>query len=569
MKKEIFKITPLIIIICLIFSIITGCSSSGVTTNGEGKKGEKTETSSEAPSAPTTSTKGEKVKLTYFTILPPGHAAVHQSISDMPSMQAIQEATNVELEIICVPTANYNERKNLLFASGDLTDIIYSNNCSYDALMYGVNDDLLIPLDDLIEKYAPNFKEWITFEPAIKEQSLSVDGKQYFMPYVDTTLKNIIQVGYYVREPWLQQLGLEAPDTIEEFYNVLKAFKEADPAGGGNTIPLSAQSPANIVNPILGAFGVAPDIYQVDGKIKYGPLEQGYKDALVFLNRLYKEGLIASDYLSWDANIYNANLVNNIGITFAWTYSGLRTPLQASGQSSEQILNEWRPFGAPKGPDGKHHWFITPMGKVTNNLGVFVSSTNKYLEETMRFLDYTFSQEGAYTLVAGPRGLCWDFDENGVFHVTDYVLNNPEGLQPNEVLLRAGGMVWAFHIGICGLSRVNPSNRWPYPYEDVNYARGLTGPEPDSLYSRNLNDWWDVSTERQLPPTISYTAEEQERINLLSQDIGVLVEENLQKVIMGLEPISKWDEVINQLKQMNVDEYIKLHQDALDRVYKK
>jgi len=563
MKKGIFKIAALIIITCFTLSVFAGCSSSGVTDK---QQEEKTASSSDAPATTSTTTSGEKVKLTYFTVLPPGHAAVHQTINDMPSMQAIQEATNVELEIIGVPTANYTERKNLLFASADLTDIIYSSNASYDALMYGVNDDLLVPLDDLIKQHAPNFTEWISFEPGIREQSLSVDGKQYFMPYTDTTLANIVQVGYYVREAWLEKLALEAPNTLEEFYNVLKAFKEADPAGGGNTIPLSAQSPANIVNPILGAFGVSAGIYQVDGQIKYGPMEPEYREALAYLNRLYKEGLIASDYLSHDANIYNANLVDNIGITFAWTGSGLRTPLQASGQSLTQILNDWRPIGGMKGPDGQHHWYTTEMGKVTNNLGVFISSTNKHQAETMKFLDYTFSKEGAYTLVAGPKGLCWDFDDNGVFYITDHVLKNPDNLQPDEVLLQAGGMVWAFHVGICGLSRVNPSNRWPYPSDDINYAKTLYGPEPDTLYSRNLNDWWDISTERQLPPTISYTSEEQERINLLFQDIGVLVEENLHKVIMGLEPLSKWDQVISQLKQMNVDEYIKLHQDALDRV---
>lgn len=564
MNKGSLQIVALLIAASFTFLTLAGCSTSGITTE---KSQEESLSTSNAPTTTTTTTTGgEKVKLTYFTVFPPGHAEVHQTINDMPSMKAIQEATNVELEIIGVPTANFIERKNLLFASADLPDLVYSNNASYDALMYGVNDNLLIPLDDAIKQNAPYFSEWVAFEPAIKEQCLSVNGKQYFMPYVDISLANIVQVGYYVRESWLKKVAMEAPNTLEEFYNVLKAFKEADPAGGGNTIPLSGGSTTNIVNPILGAYGISSGVYQVNGEAKYGPIEPEYKEALVYLNRLYKEGLIASDYLTHDAKIYNANLVENIGITFAWTLSQLRTPLEASGQSLTQILNEWRPIGGMKGPDGKHHWFSSPMGKVTNNIGTFITSANKYVAETMNFLDYTYSQEGAYTLVTGPKGLCWDFDENGVVKIKDYVLKNPDNLQPDEVLLQAGGMVWAFHVGICGLARVNPSNRWPYSYEDVNYARTLYGPEPDSLYSRNLNDWWDITAERQLPPTISYTAEEQEKINLLFQDINVLVEENLHKVIMGLEPISKWDQVISQLKQMNVDEYVKLHQEALDRV---
>lgn len=559
MKKRNLKILALLIASLMIFSVFTGCVQTKTDNQEEESSSDETE------SGIVSDTTEKPVKLTYFTIFPPGHAAVHQTLNDSPSLQAIQKATNIELEIIGVPTASYGERKNLLFASAELPDMLFSNTVPKDTLRYGVNDNLIVPIDDLIEKHAPNFNEWIHAYPDIKTQSLAVDGKQYNMPYVDTTAAFLIQVGYYIREAWLDKLSIEPPNTLDEMYEVLTKFKNADLAGGGKTIPLAGANPNHIVNPILQAHGVTNDVFQIDGEIKYGPLEPGFKQALVYLNRLYKDGLIAPDYLTSNKKMYNSNIVENIGMAFTFTGGGIRRPLMAAGKELTEVLNEWRPIAGMKGPDGKHHWFQTQMGKLVKNIGIFVTSANKHPVETMHYLDYTYSKEGAYVMTAGEKGLCWDFDADGLFYVKDYCLNNPEGLEPSEVLLQSGGMVWAYTVGIAGLGRVNPTNDWPYTQDDVNYSKTIYGPDEDSLYSRNLKNWWDITWERQLPPTMKYTQEEKEEINLILQDINVLVSEHLHKIIIGQEPLSKWDEIVNQIKKMKVDKFISLNQAALDR----
>lgn len=558
MKRKIIQVIALLTVILFSLTMIAGC---GGTPSTETKT-----TGAAGTTAPAPSKTDEVVKLKYFTVFPPGHAAHFQTLNDNPALQDIAKATNVEVEIDGVPSANYAERKNLLFASGDLPDLIYSNSAASDSLMYGVNDTLIRPLDDLITSDGKNFSDWIKIEPMARLQTLSADGKQYWMPYLDITLAKIIQVGNYAREAWLQKLDIEPPKTTDELYDVLKKFKDQDLAGGGNTLPLSAQNASNLVYPFFGSFGVSHGIYQEDGVAKYGPMEPGYREALVYLNKLYNDGLIASDYLTHDANIYNANLIDNIGITWAWTGSGLRTPLTASGKKLEDILEEWRPISGFRGPNGDLDWFMTGWGAVTNNLGVFISTASKNPEAAMRYIDYGYSKEGAYTIVAGRRGEFWDFDSDGAFYVTDKALNNPAGYDPSETLQRNGGMTWAYTVGVCGLSRHNPDPGWPLGYDSVNYKRQLFGEEPDSLYKRHLDSWWDTNPNKQLPANISYTADEQEKINVLGQDIGTLVSENLHKVIMGLEPISKWDDIVSQLKGMKVDEYLAQYQSALDRV---
>ena len=272
MKKNMLKVIALMTVILLSFSVIAGCgtSGSGATT-----------TASAGTTAPSSATSGEKVKLTFFTVFPPGHAAHFQTLNDNPALQDIAAAANVEVQIDGVPTANFAERKNLLFASGDLPDLVYSNTSAADALMYGVNDTLLRPIDELISSSAPNYSEWVRMEPQARLQTLSADGKQYWMPYLDTTLAQIIQVGYYARQSWFDELNLDIPYTTDELYDTLKKLKELDPAGGGNTLPLSSGAPSNLVYPFFGSFGVSHGIYQENGVVKFGPLEAGYREAIV------------------------------------------------------------------------------------------------------------------------------------------------------------------------------------------------------------------------------------------------------------------------------------------------
>jgi len=571
MKKCNVKITALLTLVFLVFSIFVGCSKNGKSNEfASTSQADKTDTSTTSqethetlePDLPITK---EKIKLTLFTTFPAGHAAYFKTLNDSPNFQALEEATNIEVDITAVPAVNYVERKNLLFASRDLSDIIYSSNAQQDALLYGVNDDLVINLDDLVKKHAYYYNQWVAYEPEIKEQTLAGDGSIYYLPSIDITLSKHLGAGYYIREAWLEQLNLDPPTTLDELYNVLKAFKENDPAGGGKTLPSAFPDPNYIVNPLLGSYGLTSSIYQVNNVVKYAPLEPEFKDALKYLNKLYKENLIPSDYLTYDDDMYKAELLDNIGLTWGWSNGNIRNPLQAAGLTVEESWNLFRPINGMKGLDNKYYIFGY-SGRVITTAGEFISCTNKHPVETIKWIDYKSSKEGAWTVKYGPRGVTWELDEKGVPYITDFILNNPDGLTPDEAIYRSGAMEWGYTVCAQGLNRSRPTSHWPYTYEDVDYNRTRYAENFESLYSKYWTNWMDFDDSRQMPLTIKYTGEEKERIDVIAQDLTTLIDENLHKVIMGLEPIEKWDEVVNLLKKMNVDEYISIHQTALDRV---
>ena len=128
-----------------------------------------------------------------------------------------------------------DEKLSLVLASGDYPDIFFGLNMSSNLeLQYGVEDQMLLPLNDLIEEYAPNFKAAISeFENGM-ESLKAVDGNIYSLPVLDVCQYAENAAKMWVNQEWLDQLDMETPTTTEEFYQMLKAFKENDMNGNGD-----------------------------------------------------------------------------------------------------------------------------------------------------------------------------------------------------------------------------------------------------------------------------------------------------------------------------------------------
>lgn len=134
-----------------------------------------------------------------------------------------------------------------MLASGDLPEIIIGCNIRLDQLQILANQGLLLPLDDYIEKYGVDSDQVYTAYPQIKDLITMLDGKIYGLPHVNDCYHCSMAQKMWVYQPWLDKLGLEVPTTTEEFYQMLKAFKEQDPNGNGEAdeIPLSGTTFTN------------------------------------------------------------------------------------------------------------------------------------------------------------------------------------------------------------------------------------------------------------------------------------------------------------------------------------
>ena len=154
--------------------------------------------------------------------------------NEMTYFKKLEELTNIHLEFEHV-TQNSGERVNLLFASQDYPDIMFRGANDRHILNTAAAGDI-IPLTELINKYAPNWKKFFEQYSYGKKVATMPDGEIWSLPIVRMEDSNAgIRDQWMINVKWLRELGLEMPKTTDDFYNVLKSFKEN---AGKGSIPL-------------------------------------------------------------------------------------------------------------------------------------------------------------------------------------------------------------------------------------------------------------------------------------------------------------------------------------------
>ena len=235
-----------------------------------------------------------------------------QSRAEMPSdlnMQEIhqraEEIMNVHIEWIMVPADAWNEKKNLMLATGDLPDIIESKINESDLTRYGP-EGTFVELTDLIAKYAHNINKLMDTEmPELRSFIAAPDGKVYSLFRVNSGPWMTSNGVGMMNMQWLKNLNLEVPKTLDEFTNVLRAFKTGDPNGNGiaDEIPLSFYKRIfeNFgLGYIFSFFGLGIGGHPFnqtfadvkDGKVICQGVQEEYRDAVRYLGQLYAEGLV-------------------------------------------------------------------------------------------------------------------------------------------------------------------------------------------------------------------------------------------------------------------------------------
>lgn len=217
------------------------------------------------------------------------------------------EQLNVSLEYLwTAPNDQYANKWNLAIASGDLPDMAM---VPLDVFAMLAEADMLEDMTDLFETYAsPLYKEAAYADDGLAMKFSTIDGRLMGLPITGAQADN--QPMLYIRKDWLDNLGLEAPKTMDEFYEVAKAFRENDPDQNGekDTWGWGASDYMNPVTCDLGGFfngfNAYNDIWmEKDGKLVWSTIQPEAKDALAMLNKMYEEDIIAPDFAvksPWD-----------------------------------------------------------------------------------------------------------------------------------------------------------------------------------------------------------------------------------------------------------------------------
>src|SRR5699024_8981632 len=229
-----------------------------------------------------------------------------------------EDMTNIHLDWEQIKTDSLEEKRNLALGGGNLPDIFfYSQLSNLDIYKYG-QQGTLIKLEDLIEEHAPNLTKLMEEDPTIRKTLTYPDESIYTMPPIlneDFISFRITSRPWYKKE-WLDELGMDVPDTTDEFYDYLKGVKELDPVGNGETIPYGGTNIDELFMFLEGSFGVSNrgvnngpiDVDpENEDKIRFFVTTDEYRELLEFVHQLYEEGLIAQNIFSIEASQFLAN----------------------------------------------------------------------------------------------------------------------------------------------------------------------------------------------------------------------------------------------------------------------
>lgn len=475
------------------------------------------------------------VTLTYWTSLSNSQSYFADNIGGLPFSESLEKATGVKIEWIH-PQAG----KDLytLIATDNLPDIIFYNWRNFPGgTAKMINDGYAIPLNDVIDKWSPNFKSVIEKYPDVERSILTDNGEIACYPliYGEDALKTT--GGMMLRGDWLEELNMSVPETIDEWETVLRAFKNEK----GATAPLSVEVGAFGVGAFTGAYGIVWNYYQENGKVCYGPAQPEYKDFLITMNRWYNEGLIDKEFAIGNSVKHSENILS--GKTGA-IYGGLGGSLGAYNTLFEKEGIDGYFVGAKypvlnKGDKPKLGQYTSE----TSNAAVITTSCEN-VEIAARFLDYGYSEEGSLLYQFGTEGVSYNM-ENRYPKYTKEITDNPDGIPMATILGKYT------NAGFSG----------PF-VQDIRYLEQYA----DSDIQRDAwNKWMDTDA-RKYELTGMVTDEDVlGEYGRLNRAIDQYAQEMLVKFILGTEPIGNFDLYIEELHKLGLDDLLQIKQSAYEK----
>jgi putative aldouronate transport system substrate-binding protein len=329
----------------------------------------------------------------------------------------IVDETGVKLNIIAVPEADANQRFNAMMSSGDYPDIIL-HGLSRNDLSYFAGQGILVPLDGYDYLGYPNIKGVFERYSAITDKLRGADGKLYALPDVNECLHCIHSNGrgyYYM--PFIRDNGQKPPQTLDEFTAYLRYVRDNDVNKNGNPrdeIPVAFAADDTKTAVAFFAKAFMPFVHHDYGDtyfglgINKGKVWEQYRDnefreALAYMNMLYKEGLIAENSFTMTADQLLSLGENPDPIVAV----GLTTWAQRIVQVEGTRFVEYFHLSPLEGPTGQR-WGSNRDPTYILTARMMVTNKCKDPELALAWYDYMLNFDVMLTGYVGPKGLAWD-----------------------------------------------------------------------------------------------------------------------------------------------------------------
>ncbi len=486
------------------------------------------------------------------------------------------------LTLECNPYSDdeWSTKFNLMLAEDELPDLLLASAATISSCNDNGMDGVYLNFADYFE-HMPNLVAYLNAHPDYRAYITAPDGGIYGLTqYTESTLNSIPR--NFINRKWLENLDLEYPETADELYDVLKAFKEQDANGNGDPddeIPMMwssyARTPEHTLMAMFGIYpaGATANPYYVlqvddDGQVFLADATENFKAYLKYMNKLWEEGLIYSESYTTEIKVQRELTKNDrVGVfsdASGWTAAG-------NGNNTDDYY--YRSF---LGLTSEYN--TTPVVVKNSAVGssafFVVSASTEYPEEICRMIDYFYSDEGA---LMGHRG---DLASYAVLE--DVTIPGLESTSENNWVTKGtpeGYDSWEVYR---------------HKYQTINNAfnvrslagdaeeimLNMTAEELDTIIEYRQADFSLVAVQAALRlaegnvqiitgyPNMVYDEDISAEHGALAVDIRSYCQTMKAQFITGqLDIDDQWDNFIATLEQMGLERLIEIEQETYDSWY--
>jgi putative aldouronate transport system substrate-binding protein len=473
----------------------------------------------------------------------------------------LEKQTNIKIDWDLVLSRDKTTKLNLMLATNQGLPDVFMGGMDTSLLVAYADQGAFVALDDYIEHSSKWFKEVLTKFPELKKMMTTPDGHIYALPNIADAEPNLMASRLWMNKVWLDKLGLKVPTTTEEFRNVLRAFKTQDPNGNGRADEIALMGSTNgwatlVDTFILNAFVQYPTdgngtgsrrfIVQGGKVVPVFSLE-GYRDGIMYMNELVKEGLLDPVTFTQDTTQLKQIFENpNTAILGAVAAGG---PNTIADMVNSRRYRDYVAVPPIKGPKGVQYTAYNPYGFFNNANCWVISSTCKNPEAAFRLGDYFFASEISMWGRLGEPG-------------TDYI-PNPVGKKAVD-----GGEALFDAILVYGSEQ---KSHWQNrnPYYNFFDNKGVASDDPYTLQDLLWNAMlaykpYAPAMETCIPPLI-YTVDEAKELNDINTALIQYVDETRVRWITSGGADREWASYLKELDTIGLKRVTEITQAAYNR----
>lgn len=560
MKK---KVVALFLGVTMAVSVLAGCGNTNVVQNNS--QAESTEKAGESVATESTQNPAEESKEialdafagTELTIAVKRNTAdMTENWNEKEAFKMAEEATGIHINFVELEESVMSERVNIMLASGDdmpdaFWGVIGSGTIS-------ANKELFYDLSEegLLEKYAPNvLADYATLDGGKGIERVTwPDGSIYsLMSNQASNIKDSAQGVLLINKGWLDKLGLDVPETGEEFLDALRAFRDNDMDGDGDTtneIPFEFCEnnwAGHIIN-LADCWGIASQDSSdaghwrmlEDGKV-YPTLDTDeYRAYLEFVHQMVEEKLIDVEGFSQTNEQYKAKLATGTIGCFPG-YTALHVMGYEYAKDFVPIL-----FQGMEGVEP-----IKTGVQETNSAystTLVASAKCENIEALLHWWNYlSSSTEMKWTVNLGPKGGAWDIDKDG----------NVIALTPSELSDTFNATNYNYTYGVSG-------GLMPLLRDDEIQSPFVDDPQNTSYWRYNIcMEMMPYMTDEYWPRRFVDQAAQEEK-NFIAVDLTPVITSFSATSMMEGVTDASWEQFLEDLETYGYYDLIDWYQRWVD-----